>query len=143
MNAWLRFLLGLKGNEIPAGADSRFEFTRLYHGTTAWFAGFLVLGAVFLIVALYRSERDLTRGQRIVLGMLRLLALALVIFMLLDPRILTEIRREREAQTFLLVDTSGSMSERDRYEGAERQMLEKATGLSLSEPRSRAELGVC
>jgi hypothetical protein len=140
MNSWLRFLLGLKENEIPAGADSRFELTRLYHGTAAWLAGLLALGAVLLIVALYRSERDLTRAQRLVLSFLRLLALALVIFMLLDPRILTEIRRERAAQTFLLVDTSASMGQRDTYDGDERKTLEGATGLSLAEQRSRAEL---
>jgi len=58
--------------------------------------------------------------------MLRLLRAGLVIFMLLDPRILTEIRRSGKRQTFPL-SILGELSERDSYEGAERQMLEKAT----------------
>lgn len=141
-NSWLRILLGLEENEVPAGADARLELTGLPAGSALWAAGLLVVAAVVLIALLYRTERDLNRLQRVTLAGLRLLALGIVVFMLLDPRILTELRREREAHTILLYDASASMAQRDDYQVSERYALEGATGIDLAEPRSRAELAL-
>jgi hypothetical protein len=142
MNSWLRILLGLEENEVPAGADARLELTGLPAGSALWAAVLLVAGAVALVLLLYRSEKDLSRLQRATLAGLRLLALAIIIFMILDPRILTELRREREAHTILLYDASASMAQRDDYQASERYALEGATGMDLAEPRTRAELAL-
>jgi hypothetical protein len=142
MSPWLRTLLGLEDNEVPAGADARLELTGIPGDLAFWIAGTIAAGAVLLIVLLYRTERDLSPFQRVTLAALRLVALAIVLFMLLDPRILTELRREREAHTILLYDASGSMAQRDDYKASERYALEGATGVDLSEPRTRAELAI-
>jgi len=140
MDSWLRFLFGLQENEVPAGAESHVELTGLLQGAGLWIAAIIVIAAAALIVVLYRSERDLGVFQRITLGALRVLALAIVVYMLLDPRILTEIHREREAHTLVLFDTSASMSQVDEYEGAERYAMESATGLDLGGQHTRADL---
>jgi hypothetical protein len=134
-------LLGFfSGAGSSPGTEGRAEFTRLWHGTEAWIAAFVILGAGLLVVVLYRKEKDLGRFQRLALAGLRLAALAVVVFMLLDPRVLTEIRRERLGQTLLLLDTSGSMSQSDSFEGSALALMEEATGLSLDPPVTRGDL---
>ncbi len=128
-SSWLRFLFGLDPGEVPAGSDARFELTGMWRGAAGWLAFFLIAGAAALIVALYRRERELGGLQRACLAGLRLLALAVVIWMLLDPRILTEVQLKRDAHTFVCLDTSGSMSTADTFEGAEQRAIERATGL--------------
>ena len=140
MSSWWRFFFGLDEGELPANADARLEYAASLQGGAAWFAAFLVVGAVAIIVALYRRERDLSRLRRGLLVALRLGALAIVLWMLLDPRILTELHATREAQTLLLLDTSGSMDHEEIYEGTERDALEVAAGVSLDGPRKRADL---
>lgn len=142
MTDWLRFLFGLEENEIPAGAASRFELSGLHRGLAGWLLAFIVTAAVILIIVLYRSERDLSRPKRAVLGALRLAALAVVVWILLDPRILTEIHLKRDARTFLLFDTSASMAEADLHDDDSRAEMERVTGLDLSKPRMRKDLAL-
>ncbi len=141
-SAWLRFLLGLDSGEVPSGGDSRFELTGLWRGGAGWVAFLLIAAAIALIVALYRSEREISLVRRTVLAGLRLLALLVVIWMLLDPRILTELQLKRAATTFVLLDASGSMSTQDSYDGKERKALETVSGLNLSQPTQRVPLAL-
>ena len=96
MNDWLRFLFGLEPGEIPASGDTHWELSNLPHGTWLGIASAIVLGSLVLILLLYIRERSLRPWQRATLGILRILALTLVILVLLNPRLLTEIRLEVE-----------------------------------------------
>lgn len=140
--AWLRFLFGLDRGEIPAGADTRFELLGLWRGGAGWLACAIIAAAVILIVLLYRRERELSAARRGVLAAIRLLALLLVLWMLLDPRIMTEIHHKRAATTYVLLDTSASMSVQDAYEDVELRALETATGTELKGPQERAALAL-
>jgi|GEM_PF-1992797 hypothetical protein len=137
---WLRFLFGLDSGEIPAGADARLELTGLWRGGAGWLAVLLIGLSVTLIVLLYRRERELGLLQRSTLTLLRLAALGLIVWMLLDPRLLTEIQIRRPATTFLLVDGSASMFTQDEFEDPDRRPLEEATGLDLRQPATRVSL---
>jgi hypothetical protein len=132
---WLRFLFGLDSGEIPAGADARLELTGLWRGGAGWLAVLLIGLSVTLIVLLYRRERELGLLQRSTLTLLRLAALGLIVWMLLDPRLLTEIQIRRPATTFLLVDGSASMFTQDEFEDPDRRPLEEATGLDCANLR--------
>ena len=145
MSDWLRVLLGLNENEVPPDSELRFELGALsqYSDTMIWLVGLVLLAVLVFVVVLYRREATLSVPQRLTLTALRLLALALVVLMLLDPRLHTEITVEREATTIALIDTSGSMSRRDTYEGKQRRRLESLTGMAVhrrGETPSRLEL---
>jgi hypothetical protein len=111
------------------------------HGVWLAAAAALAAAAVALIVLLYLRERGLRPWQRAVLSGLRLLALALVLVILLNPRLLTEITLEHPGKTLLLFDVSASMAQRDPFERDEAAMVERAAGLDPSERPSRAEIG--
>jgi hypothetical protein len=142
MGAWLRFLFGLDAGEVPAGAESRLELTGMPRGTAGWLALLVLAAAIAFIVALYRRERELGRLQRTVLASLRLAALAVVCWMLLDPRMLTVLVHKRPAHTLVLLDTSASMAQVDPLEAKERAALEAVTGLGLRQGKPRAELAL-
>ncbi len=142
MSGWLRWLLGLDEGEAPAAGESRWELTGMPHGVWLALAGFIVIASLTLILVLYVREKSLGRGQRVVLSSLRLGALALVVLILLNPRLLTEIRLERPGKTLLLFDVSASMSQEDDFEGSEADEVEAATGLDLADQPSRSQLAV-
>lgn len=135
-----RWIFGLEAGEAPAGDASSWELSGLPHGLWIWVAGIVAAAAVALVVLLYRRESTLSRGRRILLATLRLGGLAVVVWMLLDPRLLTEIRLERPGHLLVLVDTSASMGRSDVYEGAERDRVERASGLDPDERPSRLDL---
>ena len=143
MNAWLRTLLGLDEGEIPAGGETHWEFSNYPHG--AWLvAAIAVTGcALALIVLLYRREKRLTPWRRATLTALRLGALALVVLILLNPRLLTEIHLEHPGRTLFLFDVSASMGQRDDYEEDERDMVEAVTGFdTVADQPSRADIAL-
>ncbi|MBI4604413.1 MAG: VWA domain-containing protein, partial [Planctomycetes bacterium] len=142
MSPWLRFLFGLGEGEVPDGARARFELTGMPHGGAWWLAACVVLAACVLIALLYRSERELGRLQSVALAALRLAALLVVVWMLLDPRILTVIEHKREASTLVLFDASASMGHADPIDPRDRKELEAATGRDLRQEWSRAELAL-
>jgi len=142
---WLfRVLFGLDPGEVPPGGVARFELAGMPAGF--WAAAALAIGVLsaVLVILIYRRESELGAWKRAVLTGLRLLALALVIIVLLNPRLVVVLEARRLAQTLLLVDGSGSMAYRDRYEGAERAAVERASGLDPGSGESggptRAEL---
>jgi len=110
MSDWLRLLLGLGPEEVPPGGVTRFEFAGMPHGPWAVIAFIILVLAVALIVLLYRRETEVGRLRKSVLASLRLLALALVVLVILNPRLAVEIQARRPARTILLVDGSGSMA---------------------------------
>lgn len=142
MSDWLRWLLGLGEGEAPAGGETHWELTGMPHGIWLAAASAIVIAALSLILLLYVREKRIGRGQRIVLSALRLGALALVVLILLNPRLLTEIRLERPGKTLFLFDVSSSMSQEDDFEGSEADEVESATGLDVADQPSRTQIGV-
>ncbi len=140
MSGWLQWLFGLDSTEVPDGATTRLDFPGIPFGNAAWTAGTIALAAIALIVVLYRAERDLPVRRRVLLGAIRIAALAVVLLMLLNPQLFTEIRLERRGQTFVLFDASRSMGEKDALDGDTRYEIEEVTGVSLFRPKSRIEL---
>jgi hypothetical protein len=131
MSAWIRLLLGLGPEEVPPGGVTRFEFAGMPHGWWAVIAFIVLVLAVALIVLLYRRETEVGRLRKSVLAALRLLALALVVLVILNPRLAVEIQARRPARTILLVDGSGSMASVDRYERGEALAIGQASGLDV------------
>jgi len=131
MSPWLRALLGLEEGEIPQGGITRLEFAGMPQGWWALAAVLILALAVALVVLVYRRESELGPGKRILLAGLRLFALALVVLVLLNPRLAVELRARKPAQTILLADGSGSMGTVDQYEPADGRLLGRVTGLDV------------
>ncbi len=131
MSPWLRTLLGLEEGEIPQEGIARLEFAGMPQGWWAVAAFFIVVLAVGLVVLIYRRESELSRVKRVVLTALRVGALALLVLVLLNPRIAVEIQARRPARTVLLADGSGSMNSVDRYDSSEGRRIQRITGLDM------------
>ncbi len=122
------------GERIPEGAEVRFEWGHLPRGE----AGLaLVLGATFaaaLTVWLYRREGRAGALRKGSLATLRLLALAALAVVLLEPRLAVDMTRTVPGRTVVLWDTSLSMSLADRYaEDDRREALAAAAGLAAAD----------
>jgi hypothetical protein len=76
-------------------------------GRAVALAVFLVAAAVF---AYWRTTPSLDRRNRVVLSVLRALALTVLVALLLDPRAVRRGEREDPARVLLLLDRSASMS---------------------------------
>ena len=116
MNDWLRILFGLEEGEVPSGGESHWELSGLPQGGWLLAAFAILAAALILIVLLYVREKRLSVGQRILLTALRLGALAIIVLILLNPRLLTEIRLEHPGKTLLLFDVSASMGQTDEFD---------------------------
>lgn len=74
-----------------------------------WTLGLTALFSLSLWVSL-RDTRFLKRGYRIVLPALRLTAFALLVFVLVNPRLRTQTTQIQKSRVGVLVDTSSSMA---------------------------------
>jgi hypothetical protein len=142
VSGWLRFLFGLEEGEVPSGSDARWELSGMPHGASLAAALVLVGLALALVVLVYRRERGLGTVPRLLLTSLRLGALAVVVLMLLNPRLLVEIQLHHPGKSLVLFDASASMGQRDDLEGDERDRIEAASGLDLADRPTRTELAV-
>jgi hypothetical protein len=116
MDELLQWLAGWQGIPIEPGEELKFELGNFPSGGL----GMLVLigcaSVVLFVALLYRRDgKNLTRGQRIVLGSLRSAAVLAVILLLLEPNLVTVRRETRPGHTILLVDTSQSMTHQDAW----------------------------
>ncbi len=88
----------------------------------------LAAAAIIYVVALYRMERMLTKGRRIVLGVLRAVVLVLVLVLLFEPMLGVEMIADLPRTLLVLLDVSESMAiEDDRT--SEEALKEAALGL--------------
>ena len=133
-------MLGLEEGEVPAGSDVQWEFSGLPEGGTLFFACVLAVLCIALIVLLYRSETALRPAQKVLLSALRLAALAIVILILLNPRLFTEIQLERKGKTLLFFDVSATMGESDTFDGEELDRVAYATDLEMETEPTRSEI---
>lgn len=131
MNERLIELLGVK---VPEGARARFEWGSLPRGESGLMM-LLALGLLAaLIVQLYRREGSASLLRKGLLAALRLLAVAAVALVLLEPRLAIDREQTIEGHTLVLWDASLSMSLRDRYQDeARRKALADAAG--VADPR--------
>ncbi|MBM4018097.1 MAG: hypothetical protein FJ288_07165 [Planctomycetes bacterium] len=79
----------------------------------------LAAAAVAYAVYLYRKEQALTRGRRIVLGVLRAAVLALLVLLVFEPILGLEMSVKARRTLLVLLDTSESMSTRDPRQSEE------------------------
>lgn len=123
-------LLGL-GGQVPPGATVRFEWGNLPRGESGLTIVIAAALLVFLTVSLYRREGQAPVWRKGLLAALRLLALAAVALVLLEPRLAVDLERTVEGHTIVLWDTSLSMSLPDRYQDEVRKrQLADAAGLA-------------
>ncbi|MEM7231334.1 MAG: vWA domain-containing protein [Planctomycetota bacterium] len=142
MSSWLRWLLGLDEGEVPAGSEYHWEFAGLPEGNLFFVTAMIIFACIAMIIVLYRSEKTIGGFQKFVLSALRLGALAIIVLILLHPRILTEIQVERRGKAVILFDQSISMAEQDSFEGDEAARLEDASDLALADEPTRTQLAV-
>lgn len=115
-----KWLIGLKQLPQEAGeGDWHLEFQSLPQGLAAVACVAIVIAAILGIWRLYRIEgRNLSVGLRVLVGGLRLLALACLGLMLLDIVLVIDRRERTESRLLMLVDTSESMGLTDPYDDA-------------------------
>ena len=140
MNSWLRTIFGLEEGETPAGGETFWEFSSMPQGFWLAASAILLLGSLAFICALYFRERQLGIFQRSVLALLRLGCLVLVVLILLNPRLLTEIRIDRPGKTVLLLDDSASMQEKDKLDEESFRVIARATDLDPGSQPTRSEI---
>ena len=116
MDEILRWLASWRGIEPEAGAELQFEFANFPSGGLGMLVLMSCALAVLGVAFVYRRDgKNLTRGQRLVLGSLRAVAVLAVIALLLEPNLVTVKRDVRPGHTILLVDTSQSMTHVDAW----------------------------
>lgn len=103
-----------KSAQLAQTAAESFQTTEIdlpQSGTSLilWTLGLAALFGLTLWVSL-RDTRFLHRSYRIVLATLRLSALGLLVFILLNPRLRTQITQIEKSRVGILVDTSSSMA---------------------------------
>ncbi len=84
----------------------------------------LVAAALAYVIWIYRRERVISRGRRIVLGVCRGVLYAIILLMLFEPMLGMEMRVRLRRSILVLVDRSESMAMHDRRTG--RKQLEEA-----------------
>jgi hypothetical protein len=120
MNPFFKWLIGLKQLPMEAGEGAwHLEYQSLPHGFAAVLALALAIGAVVGVWLLYNWEgRNLGTGMRLVIGGMRLMALASLAVMLMDIVLVIDRRERTRSHLLLLVDTSESMGLTDPYDDA-------------------------
>src|SRR5258707_1189390 len=120
MNPFLKWLIGLRQIPQEAGEGAwHLEFQSLPHGFAAVLSVALGLAAIVGVWVLYKWEgRNLGKGLRLVIGGLRLLALATLALMLIDIVLVIDRRERARSHLLVLVDTSESMNLTDPYDDA-------------------------
>src|SRR5215471_14307114 len=117
MNRLFQLILGIdrsKGTE-QTGA-SRLELTALPQGTTAAAIIVAAIAFLFLVWWLYRHERpDLPPWKRALLSGLRVLTIAALGAMLIEPVLISSQRETLKSHLAIILDDSESMKFSDPY----------------------------
>ena len=116
MQDFLRWLASWKGIAVEDGATMQFELSSFPSGGL----GLLVLVGILLILLftylIYRRDGGkLSRWQRGTLFSLRVFALLMAVFLLLEPNLVAVREETRQGDVILLVDTSQSMKQVDAF----------------------------
>ncbi len=118
MSDWLKTLLGVDATDIPEGASTSFEFANLPRGS----AGLLLLLAAVVLIGgvfwIYRREGTASSRTKFGLATLRALVLLCAFILILEPVLAVDQVEEIDKSTIVLIDSSLSMTTKDRYADA-------------------------
>jgi hypothetical protein len=130
MSAFLQWLFGVDSSPgWAAGGDWHVQFNSLPQGTWAPLCALIAAAAVAGVWFLYHKEgRQVRLAVRIALASLRLLALLIVAFMLVELVVVLTKKEYVRSHLLILMDTSESMSLQDPYTD---QRLASETAKSL------------
>ena len=107
MQDLLRWLASFKGIPVEPGADLRFEFAAFPTGGLALLTLLGLVLALTLVALVYRRDgRNLTRGQRICLATLRILAVFAAFAVILEPNLVAVKKEVRDGHAIILLDLS-------------------------------------
>jgi len=115
MSDWLKTLLGVEDSDIPEGATTSFEFANLPHGSAGLVLLLVALALVGGVYWIYRREGAARTPVKLGLATLRALLLAGAFLLVLEPVLAVDQIEYVDKSTVVLVDTSLSMTTRDRY----------------------------
>jgi len=137
-----RSLLGIEYSPgtAPSGGSSRLELTAAPTGGMALALAAAVAAALVLLWWLYRQERrELSRPRRAWLVGLRVLVLAAVGAMLIEPVLVSSHRETIRSHLAIIVDDSESMRFADPYTD-ETKAAEAAAALQLKSERGQSPM---
>ena len=116
MQEFLGWLARLRGIPIEEGAELQFEFSGFPSGGAGLPTILGMLAALAIVIMVYRRDgRNLTRGQRIMLGTLRGLAILTAFLVVLEPNLVSVKKDVRDGHSIILLDVSQSMGHRDAF----------------------------
>jgi hypothetical protein len=129
MQEFLGWLARLRGIPIEEGAELQFEFSGFPSGGAGLLTILGMLAALAIVIMVYRRDgRNLTRGQRIMLGTLRGLAILTAFLVVLEPNLVSVKKDVRDGHSIILLDVSQSMGHRDAFRRPEVQGLAGSWG---------------
>ena len=125
MKALVRFVIIAAGNWALLAGLSR--VVRISPGCPLWLSALIVAAAIEFISWLYRYESNAVTPRRsnLLVG-LRLLALALLVWILLEPVWVRKVERETKREVVVVLDDSGSMHLQDDGQSATRIAIGEA-----------------
>jgi len=115
MSDWLKTLLGIDKADIPPDAITRFEFANLPRGSVGLVLLLCCLALLAGVFWVYRREGSASKGVKITLAVLRALVLVCAFLVVLEPVLAIDQVEQVDKATVVLLDSSLSMSARDRY----------------------------
>jgi hypothetical protein len=121
-------LLGFDRVQIPSGAEVSVTW---HHMPPPWVLFLVIVPALLVVVGgIYRQERrDVSPAVKVVLTLLRGLALLLVLLLLMGPVLTVETIKSRKAFILVLLDESRSMQKSDPLlTEQDREKVAKVTG---------------
>jgi len=129
MRDWLLKLLNLDRVDFRAASDWTFRLT------SEWKPPVIVVGCLALVLLVWhvykREKGTASPGYKALLAGLRILALAVLVFALLEPAVVVRKSELKESYVIILADRSDSMKLKDRYQDPERiERLARAAGLA-------------
>ncbi len=142
MEQFLKWLAGLGPGEGKAGEKLRFEFSSLPSGTLALLSIAAVVAILLLVFYLYKKDaKRLSAGKRSLLAFLRLMALASVGLLLLEPTLVKVRKSVRPGEVLVLLDASQSMGNLDSYAHSEKE-AEAWRAIGVEDPSSLTRFGL-
>ena len=124
MDEILRFFAREKGMALAEGGDLSLQFGSFPSGGRGLLVVLGILAVVAIVLFAYaRDAHRLSRGKRIVLTGLRVIAILIACVLLLDPQLVAVRREVRPGQTLVLIDGSQSMAQVDGFRAPEVQAL--------------------
>ena len=116
MDNILRWLASWKDIVVEPGTELQFEFLSFPRGGMGLLVILGILAALLAVIMIYRRDgKNLSAGQRFILGVLRVGAILMAAALLLEPSLVAVKKETRPGRTILLLDLSQSMTHVDAF----------------------------